>query len=305
MAGSLRFVFPLFLIGSAILSAGPLLVRLADVGPVQSAFWRLAIAAPFLIVLARATVRERVRFLPRSGAIWLVLGGFFFAADLATWHFGIERTTLANSTLLGNSTAFLFPIWGYLVLRQWPSRTALTALILAAAGVAALASQSASISPVNFAGDLFCLVAALFYTGYLIVMDRARAGMTALSALASATVAGALFLLPVALLTEGSFWPQNWAPLLILALSSQVAGQGLVIYALPHLPPIASGIGLLVQPLLAALLGFLCFNEILAGQDIVGMAMIFAAILLVRSSGRTSRVEKRTPPSLGGAQPPA
>lgn len=305
MTGSLRFVFPLFLLGSAILSAGPLLVRLADVGPAQSAFWRLAIAAPFLIVLARATAKERVRFLPRSGAIWLVLGGFFFATDLATWHLGIGRTTLANSTLLGNSTAFLFPIWGYLVLRQWPSRTAFAALVLGAIGVAVLASQSASISPVNFTGDLLCLLAALFYTGYLIVMDCARAGMTALSALASATMAGAVFLLPVALLAPGNFWPQDWTPLLILALSSQVAGQGLIIYALPHLPPIASGIGLLIQPLLSAVLGFLWFSEILAGQDIVGMTMIFAAILLVRGSSRASRVEKRTPPSLGGAQPPA
>lgn len=305
MTAAPRFAFPLFLLGSAILSAGPLFVRLADVGPVQSAFWRLAIAAPFLLLMARIAAGGPVRFLPRKGAHWLVLGGLFFASDLASWHFGIERTTLANSTLLGNSTAFLFPLWGFLVLRQWPTRMAAFALALAAVGVLALTGESASVSAANLRGDLFCLLAALFYTGYLIAMDKARAGMTALSALGAATAAGALFLLPPALVAEGAFWPRDWTPLLLLALSSQVAGQGLVIYALPHLPPIASGIGLLVQPMLAAALGFAWFGEILAPLDIAGMTMIFAAILLVRRPGAASPVERRTPPSLGGARTPS
>jgi drug/metabolite transporter (DMT)-like permease len=302
---ALRFVFPLFLLGSIILSAGPLFVRLADVGPVQSAFWRLAIGAPMLLLLVRA-VEGRIPSLPSGWSIvWLVLGGLFFAADLASWHLGIERTTLANSTLLGNAAAFLFPVWGYAVVRRWPTPVAGLALLLAAAGIVTLSAESASVSPANLAGDLFCLLAAIFYTGYLIVMNRARAGLSALSALSFATMAGALFLLPVALLDGGAFWPKDWTPLLILALSSQVAGQGLIIYALPHLPPLASGIGLLVQPLFSGLLGFLWFAEILTMIDIAGMTMIFVAILLVRRPSKAMpRVEKRVPPTLGGAQAP-
>jgi drug/metabolite transporter (DMT)-like permease len=300
-----RYAFPLFLLGSAILSAGPLLVRLADVGPMQSAFWRLAIGAPFLILLVRATEGRFPSLLPRKAAGWLLLAGFFFAADLASWHFGILRTTLANSTLLANSTAFLFPIWGYAVARRWPAPLAALALLLAASGIGVLAGKSASLSATNLLGDMLCLLAAVFYTVYLVVMNRAREGLSALSALVSATMVGAAFLLPAALLSDGAFWPQNWTPLIILALSSQVAGQGLIIYALPHLPPIASGVGLLVQPLLSALLGFLWFGEILTGIDMTGMMLIFAAILIVRRpSTAQPAVEKRVPPSLGGARAP-
>lgn len=302
---SLRFVFPLFLLGSIILSTGPLLVRLADVGAIQSAFWRLAIAAPMLILLVRA-IEGRFPS-PPSGLslLWLVLGGLFFAADLASWHLGIERTTLANSTLLGNAAAFMFPIWGYLVVRRWPTPIAAVALLLAAAGIVTLASDSASVSPANLRGDLFCLLAAVFYTGYLIMMRKARADLSALSALGFATIAGALFLFPVALAEGGTFWPQDWTPLIILALSSQVVGQGLIIFALPHLPPLASGVGLLIQPLFSGLLGYLWFAEILTMIDVTGMAMIFVAILLVRRpSSIEPRVEKRVPPTLGGAQTP-
>jgi drug/metabolite transporter (DMT)-like permease len=300
-----RFAFPMFLLGSAILSAGPLFVRLADVGPVQSAFWRLALGAPFLFALVRLTEGRLPRPGESSNARWLVFAGLFFAADLASWHFGIGRTTLANSTLLANSTAFLFPIWGYAVARRWPARQAALALVLAAAGILTLTSQSASLSTTNLTGDLLCLLAAVFYTGYLVVMDKARGGMSALSALAYATTAGAIALFPAAVLSNGPFWPEDWRPLLILALSSQVAGQGLIIFALPHLRPISSGLGLLIQPAFAATLGFLWFNEVLSAVDAGGMALIFVAILLVRrQSSERPAIETRVPPSLGGAQAP-
>lgn len=300
-----RFVFPLFLLGSAVLSAGPLLVRLADVGATQSAFWRLAIGAPLLFLLIRGVEGRGARLAPGGHAGWLALAGLFFAADLAAWHFGIARTTLANSTLLANSTAFLFPVWGYLVIRRWPTRRAGLALLLAAAGIATLAGRSASLSPTNLSGDLLCLLAAVFYTAYLIVMERTRRGTSALGALAWATLAGAAILLPVALVAPGNFWPDDWTPLVILALSSQVLGQGLIIYALPHLPPIASGLGLLIQPIFSASLGYAWYGERLAAADLAGMALIFVAILLVRSRGATAReIETRTPPLLGGARAP-
>lgn len=304
MAAPSRLVFPLFLLGSIVLSAGPLFVRLADVGEIQSAFWRLAIGAPLLFVLLAVTTRRDAG--PRPPITkWLILGGLFFAGDLAVWHLGITRTAMANSTLVGNSAAFLFPVWGYLVMRRWPSRTAGLALAMAAIGIAMLAGQSASISALHLTGDLLCLGAAIFYTGYLIVMARGRQGHGALSALTYATLAGAIVLLPLALIAPGAFWPTDWTPLLLLALSSQVLGQGLIIYALPQLPPVASGVGLLVQPAFSGLLGYLWFGETLAPIDLAGIGLIFAAILIVRRpSAATPAIDKRVPPSLGGAPMP-
>jgi drug/metabolite transporter (DMT)-like permease len=298
-----RFAFPIFLAGSAMLSAGPLLVRLADVDPLASAFWRLALAVPFLVALARRGDRKSP-WLPQCGRGWIVLAGLMFAADLAVWHMGIQRTTLANATLLANSTAFLFPIWGYCAARRWPTPLAALALVMAAAGIALLMGQSASVSPANLAGDALCFAAALFYTGYLVAMDRARGGLAALVALAPATLVAALFLLPPALAAPGAFWPSDWTPLLLLALGSQVIGQGLIVHALPHLPPLASGVGLLVQPVFSALLGFLWFAEVLTLVDLAGIAILFAAILLVRRpSAAQPPVEKRVPPGGGGLIP--
>lgn len=300
-----RFAFPLFLTGSAMLSAGPLLVRLADVGVVQSAFWRLALAVPLLFALARLGDGDAPLVPPRRALPWLVLAGFFFAADLAAWHLGIGFTVLANATIIANSAAFLFPIWGYLVSRRWPTPVAMLALMMAAVGIALLMGQSASLSPEHFLGDLLCFVAAIFYTAYLVVIDRARGGLSAMATLAPVTLAGALFLLPLAWFAPGAFWPRDWMPVILLALGSQVIGQGLIVYALPHLPPLASGVGLLIQPVFAAMFGYVWFAEVLTPVAAAGVAILFAAIMLVRRpSAARPTVEKRVPPAGGGATPP-
>jgi drug/metabolite transporter (DMT)-like permease len=136
-------------------------------------------------------------------------------------------------------------------------------------------------------------------------MDKARGGLSALGALAPVTFAGAACLLPAAYLFPGNFWPHDWTALLLLALSSQVLGQGMLIYGLPHLAPVASGVGLLIQPALSALVGYLWFGELLAPLDIAGMTAIFAAIILVRWPSRARpAVEKRVPPSPAVSMPP-
>ena len=277
-----RFAFPLFLSGSAILSAGPLLVRLADVGAVQSAFWRLALALPPLFLLARAMRPAGPSTARKGDWLWFAAAGFFFAADLALWHLGIERTSLANSSLLANATSFLYPIWGFAMMRTLPSRRAASALLLAVAGIGLLMGMSAQLSSRHLAGDLLCLAAALLYTGYLIIMERVRPRVPAFSALAMSTLFSAAMLLPFALLMTGAFWPQDWTPLLWLAMGSQVVGQGLIIVALPHLSPLASGLGLLIQPVLSASWGILWFNEQIGAPEAVGISAILAALVLVR-----------------------
>jgi drug/metabolite transporter (DMT)-like permease len=279
------------LTGSAMLAFGPWMVRLADVPPMASAFWRLTLAILPLLLLARlvaGSTAAMTQGLDRRTVAAIAIAGCFFAGDLAVWHLGILRTTMANATLLSNAASFLLPIWGFAVLRQRPGRKALTAIALAFFGTLLLVGQSAEMSTQHVVGDLFCLAAAIFYTGYLIVVDRVRGRIAALPLLALSTASGALMLLPLAL-ASGPIWPGNWTPLLMLALGSQVIGQGLVVYAVGHLRPLVVGLSLLVQPAISATVGALRFGEVPGGLTIAGAALVVAALILVRLPDRASQ----------------
>jgi drug/metabolite transporter (DMT)-like permease len=275
-----RLAFPALILANLFLACGPWLVRLSDVGPVSAGFWRLALAIPLLLLFARATDG---RLNPGRGlALVIVLGGLLFAADLAAWHYGIVRTKLANATLFGNMASFLFPIYGFVVARALPGRAQTIAFLLALAGAVLLLGSSYELSPRNFTGDLFALLAGLFYAFYLVSVDRARKTLAPMPVLALSTIAGAGPLLLFALLLGERVVPESWTPLILLSLGSQVIGQGLLVYAMGHLSPLVIGIGLLTQPAVAALIGWFAYGERLGLGDLAGAVLVCAALVLVR-----------------------
>jgi drug/metabolite transporter (DMT)-like permease len=267
-------------IANIALGFGPWFVRMSDAGPVAAGFWRMALALPLLLGVALAT-GSRPFASARGLWVLLVASGFAFAADLASWHIGILQTTMTNASLLGNSATLIYPVYGFLIVRMWPTRPQAAALLLALAGGALLLGRSAELSPRNLAGDLFCVFAGILYTVYFVLMARVRDRMAPLPALALSSLTTAVPLLLVALALGERVIPSDWGPLLGLALVSQVIGQGCMIYALGHLPPLAIGIALLIQPIVGGAVGWIVYGERLAMPDLIGALLVALALVLV------------------------
>lgn len=278
------------LVANALLALGPVLVRFSDVGPVSSAFWRMALALPLIAALAAVAGRGKgpAGFTPGLIVI-IAASGLLFAADLAAWHLGIVRTKAANATLLGNSASLIFPLYGFIVARMWPSRRQALALLVATAGAGLLMGRSAQLSPENLWGDLLSFLAGVFYAAYFIAMVRARETLAPLPLLAAATFAGAVPLLAIAIAMGETIMPHDWGPLLLLALFSQVIGQGLTTYALGRVSPLIIGLALMTQPVIAALTGWIAFDETLGALDMVGAVMVGLALVLVRQPLRQAQ----------------
>jgi len=224
---------------------------------------------------------------PRKGlTVALAVAAFFFAADLASWHAGILLTKLGNATLFGNVSSFFFAAWGLWLARKWPSTMQALSLSLAAAGCSLLMWGSAELSASHLRGDLLAAFAGLLYTGYLILVERTRGQLQPLPLLFLASLFGALFLLPAALAANEQVIPADWTGLFALALCSQVIGQGMLVYALGHVPPLVVGVAMLTQPALSALLGWIYYGEAFTARDWIGAAMIVGALILVRMKER-------------------
>ena len=280
--------FPALLFGNIVLAFGPWLVRLSDVGPVAVGFWRLILALPFLWLLARATGQPA--HWPRRTLVLIILAAaFFYALDLAAWNASIRMTKLGNSTLFGNSGSFVFAIYGLFLAHRAPSLKQGSALLLAFAGAALLMSRSYELSPKHFAGDMLALFAGLFYGGYLIFVERGRSDLKPLPLLLLSTLFSTPLMLAISAGLGETIWPHNWAPLLIFALSSQVVGQGLLVYSIGTLPPLVVGLALLTQPAISAAIGWVVYGETLSATDIVGAIAIAAALVLVRLPERGLR----------------
>jgi drug/metabolite transporter (DMT)-like permease len=129
---------------------------------------------------------------------------------------------------------------------------------------------------------LLTLVAGFLYGGYLIFVDRGRTQLQSMPLLILVTLFATPILLAISLGFGEQIWPGNWTPLIIFALSSQVFGQGLLVYSIGVFPPLVVGLALLTQPAVSALIGWLVYGETLSAADWVGAVAIAAALVLVR-----------------------
>ena len=276
--------------GNVALALGPWFVRLADTGPVAAGFWRVTLALPVLALLARMN-RQPLAGLPAKVVLAVLGGGAFFGLDIAAWHTGIGLTRLANATLFGNAGSLVLMVWAFITWRRLPRTAEWLAIAAAVAGAAILMGRSFAISPRTLLGDVFCLVAGLLYAGYLLILHDARKALGSWSLLTWSCLSSAAILLAISLLAGERILPQNWWPVVGLAISSQLIGQGLLVYALRHFPPLVIGIALLSQPVVAALAGWVSFGEVLTPLDLVGIALVASALVLSRVAGESTEPE--------------
>jgi drug/metabolite transporter (DMT)-like permease len=272
-------------LGALCIALSPIFVRVSEAGPTATAFWRVALAVPVLWLLY--WMRPGMGAKRHSGK-WLLLlaAGLAFAGDLGFWHASLKLTSVANSTLLANLASIFVTLAAWIFLRQKPTGLFLAGLAAALTGVALLVHTSLSFSSSGLLGDALGVVTAVFYAGYLLAVKGLRdRGETTLHLMAVTSTITALFLFPAALASGEQLLPASafgWWTLLGLALISHAAGQGLIAYALAHLPAAFSSVSLLLQPVMAALFAWLLLSEGLAPLQIAGGVVVLFGIYLAR-----------------------
>ena len=273
------------LAGATCIALSPIWVRIADVGPTSSAFWRVALAVPFLWALYRLAPRSETA---AGNAQWrlLALAGLAFAGDLAFWHWSIKFTSVANSTLLANLASIFVTLAAWLIWRQRPSALFLVGLFSALVGVVMLVRTSLDFSPTALFGDALGVVTAMFYAWYLLSVKGVRdRGASTLRLMSITTTVTAVILFPVALASGEALLPQSsmgWLTLVGLAWISHSAGQGLIAYALAHLPAAFSSVSLLFQPVMAAVFAWILLGEPLVALQVAGGVVVLLGIYLAR-----------------------
>jgi drug/metabolite transporter (DMT)-like permease len=289
---SQRLAVAALLAGALGIAFAPIFVRVSELGPSATAFWRLAFALPALFLWAHFGDREVRSRRAASGLrdfARLSVPGLFFAGDLAVWHWSIHHTSVANSTLLANFAPIFVTLASWLLWGQRFSATFLAGLGLALAGAVVLMGRSLTLGADTLLGDGLGLVTAAFYAGYILSVGKLRAEFPTATLMAWSGVVTALALLPVALLSgEGLLagTARGWAVLLGLALLSHAGGQSLIAYALAHLPAAFSSVSLLLQPAAAAVLAWALLDEALVPLQGLGGLVVLAGIYLARRGSR-------------------
>jgi drug/metabolite transporter (DMT)-like permease len=272
--------------GVMALGMSAIFVRWANAPGAVCGFYRMSIAAAVLLLPFAMEVRRRGRPCIRH-VLFAMLGGLFFALDLAAWNTSLLLTSAASATFLGSGA----PLWvgiGTLVLfkRRLPPAF-WGGTLIATLGAGIIFGRDFMFHPTFGKGDILGATAGFFYGLFFLAAERAREKLSALSALWISAASSTVILLGLGLAWWQPFagYPaRTYASLIALALVVQVMGWFAINYALGHLQASLVSSTLLGQPVLTAILAVPLLGQPLSGWQATGGLVTLAGILIAHRS---------------------
>ena len=290
------------LAGAVAISFSPVFYIFSGTNPSTGAFFRMLYALPALALLAYLVRSSDTR---SSRTRWMAFGaGLILAPDMLSYHSSMIFIGIGIATLIGNSQVIIVTLASWKLFGEKPNPAILISLPVVVVGLALISgiadSEPYGEDPVK--GVIFGLMAAFFYSSFLILFRYSNRELAPSSSVQlDATAGAALGLLVLGLLPLSGYaiepldlqpiWPgHGW--LIVLALLCQVAGWLAIAHALPRLPAAHVSFAVLLQPVLTLVWGYVILDQDGHSQNqVMGIFLVLAAIIAVTLYGSASSAE--------------
>ena len=285
------------LAGAFLLSFAPLFYVQSETTPITGAFFRMVYAIPILLILVWYLNREDSRSF--NTRMLTFAAGILLAIDFAGYHSAIDYIGSGIATLIGNSQVIIVTLSSWWLFGERPNRMILLALPMVMLGLVFISGiwDDEPYGEDPFKGVIASILAAIFYSSFLILYrysNRIKAPSANLQFDATIGAAIGLLLIGIAPLEGLDIEPINFTLswpghgwLILLAISCQIIGWIAITFALPRLPAAHTSFAVLLQPVLTIVWGVILLYETPSLQQMVGMTLIFSAIIAVTMFGES------------------
>ncbi len=273
--------YVLLFTGVLCISWSAILVKLADISGLGSAFYRMFFGT---IGILPVWFYFRKPLTDKKGIGIAIICGVLFASDIALWNTSILLSKASVSTLLAN----LAPVWvgigSLLFMHEKPGKIFWLGTIISMVGVAVIVGIRAVSDLSLTTGNILSIIASVFYGAYLLTVRKGRVGLdtfsfTAISMITSTLVLGIICIVNNAQLT--GYNPGSWIYLILLGLFPQVVGWLSINQALGHIKPTVASVSLLSQSVFTAIFAYPVLGEKLTFNELAGAVFVLTGIYLV------------------------
>lgn len=275
--------FFLTLLFVSFLATGGIFVKLSELGPISTGFYRVLFSIPILYPFLKLEKSNKVS---QKDKLLLYISGGFLAGDLILWNISFSYTTVANANLLANLVPFSIVPACYFLYKEKISRNFLIGLCLAILGLFILISGKQHTNDGDMFGDFLAFMTSIFYSIFLLIVYKVRARVSSVQVMYYSAFGSVIVLLLASLIMEGITYPASWRelwPIIGLAIFSQILGQGGLSYILGKISATLASILVLMQPVISALYAYFLFQEYLSLQEIIGIFIVIIGIFFAKN----------------------
>lgn len=278
----------LFLFAIVVLSQATTLIRYAEAPSLAICFWRLAMASAMLAPFAlRRSKREPLGRLGRGDHARLILCGVFLFLHFYSFFRGVQKTSVANSTILFSLNPVTTALGAYIFFHERVSRRLAVAGLLGISGVVVLFGEELWGAPLaisSTSGNVWSVLSAVFFSGYVLTGKHLRRQLSntffAFAVyLQTAALAGAAML--ILGLPFFGYSDLTWWMFLALAVFPTLLGHAIFSYCLNGLDVNFMSCMTLVEPILSALVAYWLFTEPLTPHATLGFLLTVASVLVL------------------------
>jgi len=272
-------------IGAALISLSPVWVKLVDVPPSTSGFYRVLFGGAALVIYLLVT-RRRLHMTKQTWSL-LIIASFFLSLDLWFWHRSVIYIGPGLSTLLANFQVFIMMIVGIVFLRQMPRPVQMFAVPLAFLGLILIIGLDWDALPKDYKlGVIFGLLTAAAYASYLLTLRKVRETSTfrvptremAVVSVICAVMLAATVLVEGQSLAIPTIEDMGW--LVAYGVLSHCLGWLFIVSSLSEVSTVEAGLALLLQPTLSFVWDVLFFSRPMTAMELLGAGIALIAIYL-------------------------
>ncbi len=285
----------ILLAGITSISFASIFIRFCtDVPAIMIATYRLGIAS--LVLLFIFKVRgSTLKGIDRKDLLFSLLGGVFLSLHFITWITSLKYTSVASSVVLVTTNPIFVGIFSYLLLKEKQHIELIAGIVLCFFGSILIALGDSGLHGITLTdngaltGDLLALAGAVMASGYLIVGSKVRKRLDIVTYITVVYSISAIFLFITSIALQIPFTgykPDSYLFLVLLAVVPQLIGHTSLNWALKHLKASMVAITILGEPIGATILAYLFFTELIGRFQLLGMALIFAAIIISSRRGK-------------------
>tara|TARA_B100000497_G_scaffold33494_1_gene39355 strand:+ start:139 stop:1017 length:879 start_codon:yes stop_codon:yes gene_type:complete len=273
--------------GAMLIGFAPVFVKWSALSPSAILFWRMLLALPLLLIF-NLCVNKKILFHVKSSKtiLFTAIASLAFTIDLILWHYSMNITSVSNATIIVNSAPVFVALLAFFFFKEKPSKGFGLSFLITYIGIFGLIIFSKNYISGKILGDILCMIAALGYAIYLLVISK-LGKETSLNIIFYTTFFCCLFSFFPMLYESKLYIPStsfDWMNLFLLAFLCQFGGQFLITYGIGNISPSNGSVGLLMQPLTATILAAFIFSEILNLAQIIFVLITLVGIYLAKLS---------------------
>jgi drug/metabolite transporter (DMT)-like permease len=236
---------------------------------------------------------------PKKDLLFSFIGGLFLAFHFIAWITSLKYTSIASSVILVTTNPIFVGLFSYFLFKEKQEIELVMGIVLCLLGSIMIVSGDSGIHELTLynekatAGDILALIGAIMASGYLIVGSKVREKLDVLPYVTIMYATSTIFLLLISLIMKIPFTGYRSISYLymgLLALIPQLIGHTSINWALKHLKTSMIAISILGEPVGATILAYIFFKESVDSLQVIGMSLIFAAIITASRKGRKLKI---------------